>query len=568
LAFGLDAVSAGPYCSTPVIVFWALLSTTIEVLANTGLKRFMSRILPMPPPSHFSIDGRPTWRDHNRRRWLWFALLVAIVVWGWVDVRRRARIDPERPPVHKTDFTVYTEAAAAFFDGRDPYEVTNPRGWHYLYPPLFALMLAPLAKLDSQNQALVWYFVSVAACFGMWYECRRLWRHLAPAVIRLGAAPSAQTCPEWDGGRSLQCANPEDVHPPGWLGWLACASIALPTLNCLQRGQVGAVLVYLLLLGSRLVLVSRNVRSVFLGGLVLALPVTIKLTPLLPVGFLAIAVAAAAWWTRKNYSTALACGVGRSPVNLAAATIAGQGIGLALFVFVVPAVLIGHQENVRHLRTWVDRVAANDTVGLDNDFNARSKRNQSLSNGVRRLGNRLAYAAGVGPDDQLVDDLTNQAVPMPMEARAVDGALKVALAASVALLLAAGWRVSRRDDKLGLVALFGMACQATLVVSPLSWGHHYVMWLPGLVFVPYWLWHNDRRALAMGMAESALVLVVAHYVVLDHAGRVGLLGIGSAVWYTVATAAVGWLEKRPGQVDQVTDNLDQPASTALPRRAA
>ena len=47
-----------------------------------------------------------------------------------------------------------------------------------------------------------------------------------------------------------------------------------------------------------------------LGGLVLALPVTIKVTPLLPVGFLAIAVAAAAWRTRKNYSTALADGIG------------------------------------------------------------------------------------------------------------------------------------------------------------------------------------------------------------------------------------------------------------------
>ena len=114
----------------------------------------MSRILPLRPTSHFSIDSLPTWRDHNRRRWLWFALLIAIVVWGWVDVRRRARIDPDRPTVHKTDFTVYTEASAAFFDGRDPYEVTNPRGWHYLYPPLFALMLAPLASSIRRTRHL------------------------------------------------------------------------------------------------------------------------------------------------------------------------------------------------------------------------------------------------------------------------------------------------------------------------------------------------------------------------------------------------------------------------------
>jgi len=51
-----------------------------------------------------------------------------LAVWGWFDVRVRGTIDPNSA-IHKTDFTVYTEAGAAFFDGRDPYKVTNPRGW-------------------------------------------------------------------------------------------------------------------------------------------------------------------------------------------------------------------------------------------------------------------------------------------------------------------------------------------------------------------------------------------------------------------------------------------------------
>src|SRR5262245_38685895 len=72
------------------------------------------------------------------------ALMVAgLILWGWVDVRKRGRIDPQNPENHRTDFTVYTEAGAAFFDGRDPYRVTNPRGWGYLYPPLFAMLVAP-----------------------------------------------------------------------------------------------------------------------------------------------------------------------------------------------------------------------------------------------------------------------------------------------------------------------------------------------------------------------------------------------------------------------------------------
>ena len=79
-------------------------------------------------------------------RWL-IVLLAAATVWGFVDVRRRGYPYPECPEEHRTDLTVYTEAGAAFFDGRKPYEVANPRGWTYLYPPLFALLLGPLASL-------------------------------------------------------------------------------------------------------------------------------------------------------------------------------------------------------------------------------------------------------------------------------------------------------------------------------------------------------------------------------------------------------------------------------------
>jgi hypothetical protein len=458
--------------------------------------------------------------------------LIAIAVWGLTDVRRRARIDPENPLAHKTDFTVYTEAGAALFDGRDPYEVTNPRGWHYLYPPLFAILVAPLAMLEPQTQAVVWYFVSVvsvAACFGMWHECRRLWRWLATNNT---ATPTQ--APERHEGRSLQ------IGPPVWLGWLAAATVALPVMNCLQRGQVGVLLAYLLLAGLRLVVASETMRGVFVGGIALALAITIKLTPILPAGVLALALVARAWRKHHGYADAIAEGLSRGPMHRAAATIAGGFAGLVFFVLVLPGGVLGHAANIAHLQTWRTRVVTNEEVGVDNDFNVRSKRNQSLANAVRRLGNRAAFAAGAGPDDRLVDDLAQQATRMPMEKPDVDIALSVGSVGLVLLLLVAGWHVSKRGDACGHVALFGLACTATLLVSPISWGHHYVVWLPALVFVPFWMWNNDRRAFAIGMAEAALVLMLAHYILLDHAGRVGLLGIGTAIWYLVATVSLGW----------------------------
>jgi hypothetical protein len=336
------------------------------------------------------------------------------------------------------------------------------------------------------------------------------------------------------------------------LGWLAAATVALPVMNCLQRGQVGVVLCYLLVVGLRLVIASETMRGVFLGGVALALAVTIKLTPILPAGFLALLLLTMAWRRPRGYADALVEGLSRGRLHRAAATCAGGLAGLVLFVFAVPGGIVGHAANVAHLQTWVSRVVTNEEVGVDNDFNVRSKRNQSLGNAVRRLGNRLAFAAGAGPDDLLVDDLSQQSVVMPMENAVVDFGLRIAAMGLVALWLIAAWRVAGRGDVSGLLALFGLACAATLVISPISWGHHYVVWLPALVFVPFWMWNNDRRAMAIGIAESALVLVAAHYILLDHAGRVGLLGIGTTIWYIAATISVGW--SRGGAVTAADDD--------------
>ena len=62
--------------------------------------------------------------------------VVALTIWGYVSIGPNGRLVPGKIDQHRTDFTVFTEAGAAFFDGRNPYRVTNPRGWYYLYPPL------------------------------------------------------------------------------------------------------------------------------------------------------------------------------------------------------------------------------------------------------------------------------------------------------------------------------------------------------------------------------------------------------------------------------------------------
>ena len=200
-----------------------------------------------------------------RFRYVATVLVIGLTIWGWLDVRERGQTHPNHADFHRTDFTVYTEAGAAFFDGREPYEVPSPRGLHYLYPPLFALRVSPLAALDFKSQVVVWYIMSIVLAFGCYRESRRLW-----TLLVTSDADQAGTGP----GLAF------------WVGACAGLTVLFPALECLQRGQVGIALVYPLLLGFRLTLSGRSWPIWWLGGVVLGWPIVVKLIPALPVIFL------------------------------------------------------------------------------------------------------------------------------------------------------------------------------------------------------------------------------------------------------------------------------------------
>ena len=63
--------------------------------------------------------------------------------------------------VHRTDFTVETAAGAAVLNGTDIYEAHNVRGWYYIYPPLYAIVMVPFALMSTFWAALAWYLLSV-----------------------------------------------------------------------------------------------------------------------------------------------------------------------------------------------------------------------------------------------------------------------------------------------------------------------------------------------------------------------------------------------------------------------
>lgn len=511
-------------------------------------------------------------------------LAIALLAWGWLDVRQRGYAWPDRPDDHKTDLTVYTEAGAAFFDGRAPYEVANPRGWIYLYPPLLALLVAPLGYLEPQNQVFVWYLISLGFCLGCYIESRRLFEAVVryvggpgysgppapPASIASGSgdcsAARTRDCP---GGVALLAGgNLKSV-----LGWGAFAAALLPTLNCLQRGQVGVLKLYLLLLGVRVVLTSRSRWGCLAGGAILALPAVMKIIPALPAGVFLLAVVAGAWARRRRNAAAI--GQQRTdelldqspaaPVPHASMVVAGAAAGVLLLLFVLPGAVLGWKNNLGHLKTWAAFMLTKaDHGGLDpRSGNSRSVRNQSLQNAVARLGNFAMYLAGQGPDDRDVPLTADRPLPpMPTENPATQACLIFARVLLLAAVLMAAWRLGSAGTGLDLAAAFAVGCVAMLVISPIARGHYFMLYAPAVIFVPLWLQlHGDPRVWGMPaarvLAVAPAILVNAHYGLLSVAGRIGLLGLGTAGWLLTAlvacaraTSAAGEGNSRFGELGQ------------------
>src|SRR5262249_22267442 len=151
------------------------------------------------------------------------------------------------------------------------------------------------------------------------------------------------------------------------------------------------------------------------------------------------------------------------------------------------------------LRTWYERVATRVSDVRVDDFggDVTSFRNQSLDNAAYRAGNWLAHRFFGGPDESHINvRQVNSPIDAPVIARILSAAKVAALGALLVVVVVAGYR----RDPLMQGAAFGLACVATLVVSPVSRGHYFVFWVPAVAFVPLRFLQIGRRRLAAALA--------------------------------------------------------------------
>jgi hypothetical protein len=351
------------------------------------------------------------------RRPLLVILLISVALaFGLADVRQRARLDRGLRS-HRTDFTVYQAAAQALREGTDPYEARSPRGYRYVYPPLLAVLLLPVADWEAPNAALLFYAASLLA-------------------LVLAIACIARVVPGGNGTRTAL------------VGALACAVFLTQSF---ERGQV-TILLMALQAGALLALTRGRTRS---AGLLLGIGGALRLTPFLAGAAALVGFAAARRW--------------RDAGDLAL----GLGLAVALGFAVIPALALGPKRALDVDRQWL--ATSSEVFGgspgelaeLDNVNEYRFK-NQSPR---RVLATGCGWWSGASFDDErpALDSAAWQRIDTA--SYALSAALGVAALAFAAVAL--------RDPRApgyapALAALFLLP----VAMTRYAWPTHYVAALP------------------------------------------------------------------------------------------
>lgn len=176
-----------------------------------------------------------------------FALLCGIYY------ARRSSADPQ---AYGNDFNVYYFAASEIISGRDPYQNSLGAWTPYLYLPLLAELLAPLALLPVRAAAFLWYLMNLSSLIVA-----------AVLVVKLAEMQSE----EGRGGARFSSSGRT---------FILVASIAVVARFILDNLQLGQVNIIVTMLAAAHVYLYARGRKLS-AGLVLALAASFKITPLI-----------------------------------------------------------------------------------------------------------------------------------------------------------------------------------------------------------------------------------------------------------------------------------------------
>jgi alpha-1,2-mannosyltransferase len=392
-----------------------------------------------------SADTRTRYLSRWERRGLAMFFVLWILFGGLVELRSAFLSR------RMGDLDCFLRAAWAVRAGTDLYSVTDDNGFHYNYPPFFAIVLTPLADppAGADRTGMLPFAASVAICYALNLI-------LVALAVHWLATALEQTIPGWTG---------QPRWSRHWWG-LRIGPIMLCTVplgHTLMRGQANVAVLAFVCAGLAAILRGRSFR----GGFWLAGAIAIKIFPAFLLLF--------PLWRRD----------GRCLLGCAA--------GLAVALLLIPAVILGPNRATYCYARLVDVLILPGLGGGTDKTRAEELTNTTAtdSQSILAVCHKTIYLDPGRRPAQATTDVRLAATG-------------VGLAMALLTLLAAGWRVSR--DPVAIVCLFGCLVLVMLLLCPVCHLHYFSLAVPLVMGLLAARW-QDRPTLgpawvALGIFET------------------------------------------------------------------
>ena len=355
-----------------------------------------------------------------QKKWLGI-LLVLGLAWGLgISTFYRGAISPKQ----RTDLTVFLKAGEMIAEGRADhiYGIESIRHWHYVYPPLLAILLAPFSKWPLGITVGLAYLLSIACFIGTIMLSRLFPEDTRPAKT----------------GRQGHASVPESpgCRPAPWQIALAMVFCLPMFMSTITRGQFGIITLFFM----SAIFYSYLAERKLLTGLLFAFAVTLKISPL---AFLAFFFLMKREWK----------------ILLSAA------VGFAIFFFLFPSAVIGFDTNLTLVKTWRELMSASQSSTAYQHylwgelFTPFADNRQSLYAVVTRL-TWPSEAQFIGHSNAMV--------------RIITSSLSVLLL-MLPFIGARSTGTSKIKDPLKLLVEFSLFPMLMLFTSPVTQIHHYTV---------------------------------------------------------------------------------------------
>jgi len=241
------------------------------------------------------------------RKWLGILLVLGLAIGIGVSTFYRGAISPKQ----RTDLTVFLIAGEMVADGRAShmYGIENKRHWHYVYPPILAILLAPVSKWPLGATVALAYLLSLACLAGTVLLSKKFLKEACATTTDLQ-------------GRAA-VPGPLGFRPASWQIALAMIFCLPMLLNTLTRGQFGIITLFFM----AVIFYNYLAQHKVLTGLLLAFAVALKISPL---AFLVFFFLMKREWK----------------------ILASTALGFFLFFFLLPSLVIGFHQNWELLKIW------------------------------------------------------------------------------------------------------------------------------------------------------------------------------------------------------------------------